>query len=114
MPDPIEVRKVPIESVTDASGLSRLIADGVIEAERVLAVIGKTEGNGGVNDYTRILADRAFRQVLAENGHPSPESVPLVWSGGTDGILSPPTPPSSPPRPTRRRPTSRGCRSASR
>ncbi|PZG07238.1 ring-opening amidohydrolase [Nonomuraea aridisoli] len=89
MPDPIEVRKVPIESVTDASGLSRLIADGVIEAERVLAVIGKTEGNGGVNDYTRILADRAFREVLAEHGHPAPESVPLVWSGGTDGILSP-------------------------
>ncbi|MFC7099888.1 ring-opening amidohydrolase [Nonomuraea rubra] len=89
MPDPIEVRKVPIESVTDASGLSRLIADGVIEAGRVLAVIGKTEGNGGVNDYTRILADRAFREVLAEHGHPAPESVPLVWSGGTDGILSP-------------------------
>lgn len=89
MPDPIEVRKVPIESVTDASGLSRLIADGVIEADRVLAVVGKTEGNGGVNDYTRILADRAFREVLAEHGHPAPESVPLVWSGGTDGILSP-------------------------
>ncbi|TYB68624.1 ring-opening amidohydrolase [Nonomuraea sp. PA05] len=89
MPDPIEVRKVPIESVTDASGLARLIADGVIEADRVLAVIGKTEGNGGVNDYTRILADRAFREVLATHGHPSPESVPLVWSGGTDGILSP-------------------------
>jgi cyanuric acid amidohydrolase len=89
MPDPIEVRKVPIESVTDASGLSRLIADGVIEADRVLAVIGKTEGNGGVNDYTRILADRAFREVLAEHGHPAPDSVPLVWSGGTDGVLSP-------------------------
>ncbi|MGN9844676.1 ring-opening amidohydrolase [Nonomuraea sp. H19] len=89
MPDPIEVRKVPIESVTDASGLSRLITDGVIEAHRVLAVIGKTEGNGGVNDYTRILADRAFRAVLTEHGHPAPESVPLVWSGGTDGVLSP-------------------------
>ncbi|GAA2895599.1 ring-opening amidohydrolase [Streptosporangium fragile] len=89
MPEPIEVRKVPIESVTDASGLARLIDDGVIEAHRVLAVIGKTEGNGGVNDYTRILADRAFREVLAEKGHPSPESVPLVWSGGTDGVLSP-------------------------
>ncbi|MCF6476108.1 ring-opening amidohydrolase [Nonomuraea sp. MG754425] len=89
MPDPIEVRKVPIESVTDASGLARLFADGVIEAERVLAVVGKTEGNGGVNDYTRILADRAFREVLAEHGHPAPENVPLVWSGGTDGILSP-------------------------
>ncbi|GII05879.1 cyanuric acid amidohydrolase [Planobispora takensis] len=89
MPEPIEVRKVAIESVTDASGLERLIDDGVIEAHRVLAVIGKTEGNGGVNDYTRILADRAFREVLAAKGHPSPESVPLVWSGGTDGVLSP-------------------------
>ncbi|MEU9830669.1 ring-opening amidohydrolase [Streptosporangium sp. NPDC048047] len=89
MPEPIEVRKVAIESVTDASGLARLIDDGVIEAHRVLAVIGKTEGNGGVNDYTRILADRAFREVLAARGHPSPESVPLVWSGGTDGVLSP-------------------------
>ncbi len=57
MPDPIEVRKVPIESVTDASGLARLIDDGVLEADRVLAVIGKTEGNGGVNDYTRLLTE---------------------------------------------------------
>ena len=92
MPDPIEVRKVPIESVTDASGLARLIDDGVIEADRVLAVIGKTEGNGGVNDYTRILADRAFREVLLAKGTRDAEEVgrvPLVWSGGTDGVLSP-------------------------
>ncbi|MEU4327228.1 ring-opening amidohydrolase [Nonomuraea dietziae] len=89
MPEPIEVRKVAIESVTDASGLEKLIDDGVIEAHRVLAVVGKTEGNGGVNDYTRILADTAFRGVLARKGHPAPESVPLVWSGGTDGVLSP-------------------------
>ncbi|WP_055481143.1 ring-opening amidohydrolase [Sphaerimonospora mesophila] len=92
MPDPIEVRKVAIESVTDASGLARLIDDGVIEADRVLAVIGKTEGNGGVNDYTRILADRAFREVLIAKGTRTPEEVaqvPLVWSGGTDGALSP-------------------------
>ncbi|GIH60541.1 MULTISPECIES: ring-opening amidohydrolase [Microbispora] len=92
MPDPIEVRKVPIESVTDASGLARLIDDGVIEADRVLAVIGKTEGNGGVNDYTRILADRAFREVLVAKGTRTADEVaqvPLVWSGGTDGVLSP-------------------------
>ncbi|MCW2940409.1 MAG: ring-opening amidohydrolase [Actinomycetia bacterium] len=92
MPDPIEVRKVPIESVTDAAGLARLIDDGVIEADRVVAVIGKTEGNGGVNDYTRILADRAFREVLLAKGTRTAEEisqVPLVWSGGTDGVLSP-------------------------
>lgn len=92
MPDPIEVRKVPIESVSDASGLSKLIDDGVIEADRVIAVVGKTEGNGGVNDYTRIIADRAFREVLVAKGtRPMAEvkQIPVVWSGGTDGILSP-------------------------
>jgi cyanuric acid amidohydrolase len=92
VPEPIEVRKVAIESVTDASGLERLIDDQVIEADRVVAVIGKTEGNGGVNDYTRILADRAFREVLVAKGTRSPAEVaelPVVWSGGTDGVLSP-------------------------
>ncbi|MEO3823594.1 ring-opening amidohydrolase [Actinomadura sp. B10D3] len=92
MPDPIEVRKIPIESVTDASGLARLIDDGVLEADRVLAVVGKTEGNGGVNDYTRLLADRAFREVLLARGTRTADEVarvPLVWSGGTDGVLSP-------------------------
>src|SRR3954453_4841700 len=92
MPDPVEVRKVAMDGVTDASGLAKLIDDGVIEADRVLAVVGKTEGNGGVNDYTRILADRAFREVLVAKGTRTPEEaaqVPLVWSGGTDGVLSP-------------------------
>ncbi len=92
MPEPIEVRKVPIKHVSDASGLAELIEGGVIEADRVLAVIGKTEGNGGVNDYTRIIADRAFREVLTELGTRSPadvREVPIVWSGGTDGVISP-------------------------
>ena len=39
-----------------------------MEADRVVAIIGKTEGNGGVNDYTRIIADRAFREVLVAKG----------------------------------------------
>jgi len=92
MPEPIEVRKVAIKHVSDASGFAALIDDGVIEADRVVAVIGKTEGNGGVNDYTRIIADRAFREVLVEKGSRSAEEakqVPIVWSGGTDGVISP-------------------------
>src|SRR3989337_2729147 len=89
---PIEVHKVAIESVSDASGLARLIDEGVLEADRVVAVIGKTEGNGGVNDYTRIIADRAFREVIAAKGTRSADEVgqiPIVWSGGTDGVISP-------------------------
>ena len=92
MPEPIEVRKVPIQHVSDASGLAELIDTGVMEADRVIAVIGKTEGNGGVNDYTRIIADRAFREVILEKGSRSADEVkqiPIVWSGGTDGVISP-------------------------
>ena len=92
MPDPIEVRKLPLKNVSDASGLAELIDAGELEADRVIAVVGKTEGNGGVNDYTRIIADRAFREVLVEKGSRAEEDVrqvPFVWSGGTDGVLSP-------------------------
>ncbi|HEX9622863.1 MAG TPA: ring-opening amidohydrolase, partial [Streptosporangiaceae bacterium] len=92
MPEPIEVRKVPLHNVSDASELAKLIDDGVLEADRVIAVIGKTEGNGGVNDYTRLLADRAFRDVLTAKGTRTSQQVkqiPIVWSGGTDGVISP-------------------------
>ena len=88
----IEVRKVVLESVGDASGLAALIDDGVFDADGVVAVVGKTEGNGGVNDFTRILADQAFRKVLMEKGTRPVEvvdEIPMVWSGGTDGILTP-------------------------
>src|SRR3978361_2550721 len=92
MPAPIEVRKVPLHNVSDASELAALIDSAVMDADRIVAVIGKTEGNGGVNDYTRIIADRAFREVLLEKGSRSKEEVgqvPIVWSGGTDGVISP-------------------------
>jgi len=91
VPEAIEVRKVPLHSVADASELATLIDDDVMEAHRVVAIIGKTEGNGGVNDYTRIIADRAFREVLVAKGAPEDQvrQLPIVWSGGTDGVISP-------------------------
>jgi cyanuric acid amidohydrolase len=89
VPEAIEVRKVPLHHVSDASELEKLIRDGVIDADRVVAVVGKTEGNGGVNDYTRIIADRAFREILAAHGARDVLAIPIVWSGGTDGVLSP-------------------------
>jgi barbiturase len=88
----IEVAKVELKSVQDASGLEACIRKGQFTADQVIAVIGKTEGNGGVNDFTRILADQAFRRVLAKNGR-RPEAeiaqIPMVWSGGCDGVITP-------------------------
>jgi ring-opening amidohydrolase-like protein len=76
----------------DASGFERLVREGAVDPDTVVAVIGKTEGNGGVNDFTRILADRAYRDVLRQHGKRDEDAIraiPMVWSGGTDGILCP-------------------------
>jgi ring-opening amidohydrolase-like protein len=88
----IEVAKVILAHVQDASGLEARILAGQFSADEVVAVIGKTEGNGGVNDFTRILADNAFRAALAKHGTRGAEAirgVPMVWSGGCDGVITP-------------------------
>ncbi|HXW40052.1 MAG TPA: ring-opening amidohydrolase [Xanthobacteraceae bacterium] len=88
----IEVAKVELKNVQDAAGMEALIAKGQFKADEVIAVIGKTEGNGGVNDFTRILADQAFRAVLRKLGARSDTAVaqiPMVWSGGCDGVITP-------------------------
>jgi barbiturase len=88
----VEVAKVELKSVQDASGLEACIARGQFAADEVIAVIGKTEGNGGVNDFTRILADQAFRGVLQKHGKRSEAeivAIPMVWSGGCDGVITP-------------------------
>ena len=90
-PSPSRSARSRSTASSDASELAKLIDDGVMDASRVIAIIGKTEGNGGVNDYTRIIADRAFREVLVAKGAPADQvkQVPIVWSGGTDGDHQP-------------------------
>src|ERR1700735_1329600 len=87
----IEVAKVELKNVQDASGVETAIRNGQFKADEVIAVIGKTEGNGGVNDFTRILAHQAFRKVLRKHGssEQAVEQIPMVWSGGCDGVITP-------------------------
>jgi cyanuric acid amidohydrolase len=88
----VEAVKVELKNVQDASGLEEAIRAGRMTADQVVAVIGKTEGNGGVNDFTRILADQAFRRVLQKLGTRDAAAVarvPMVWSGGCDGVITP-------------------------
>ena len=47
---------------------------------------------GRVNDFTRILADQAFRAVLLKLGtrdERAVKAIPMVWSGGCDGVITP-------------------------
>ncbi|WGD54043.1 ring-opening amidohydrolase [Bradyrhizobium sp. CB1650] len=77
----------------DVSGLMTIIDSGAIDPTSILAILGKTEGNGGVNDFTREYAVTALCTALAPRLHLSPQEVEqriaFVMSGGTEGVLSP-------------------------
>ena len=48
-----DVHRFSIADPSDVSGLRKAISDGMIDPSTIVAVIGKTHGNGLVNDYTR-------------------------------------------------------------
>lgn len=77
----------------DVSALARALTDGRVAAQDIVAVIGKTEGNGGVNDFTRGYFTQSLMALLARHlGVPAEvllHRVPCVLSGGTEGVLTP-------------------------
>ncbi|MCK9860215.1 ring-opening amidohydrolase [Paenibacillus sp. ATY16] len=83
------VIKVPARSPNDMSALQRHIDESLINPKEVVAVLGKTEGNGCVNDFTRGFAVLALKNLFAPYKEASAEPVSFVMSGGTEGILSP-------------------------
>jgi cyanuric acid amidohydrolase len=83
------VCRVPMRHPGDALGVTRLIDDGVLAARDLVAIFGKTEGNGCVNDFTRGYALSALSAALAPRLAIAPEAVAeriaMVMSGGTEG-----------------------------
>ncbi|MGY4286543.1 cyanuric acid amidohydrolase [Bradyrhizobium sp. LM2.7] len=77
----------------DLSELDRLIASGTVRAAEIVAIIGKTEGNGGVNDFTRGYFTQTLMALLAKHLDKPAEQlireIPCVLSGGTEGVMSP-------------------------
>jgi len=89
----IGVHKVAMASPSDVSELARLIESGEVDPAEIVALIGKTEGNGGANDFTRGFATLSYQLLLAKHLRATPDEigkrVAFVWSGGTEGVLSP-------------------------
>jgi cyanuric acid amidohydrolase len=88
----VDVVKLELASPQDTAGLEAIFRSGRFSADAIVASIGKTEGNGGVNDFSRALADITFRRCLRERGTRSAEQIaalPMVWSGGCDGVIAP-------------------------
>ena len=74
-----KVHRISASAPDDVSGIEAAIKSGQIDPAGVFAVLGKTEGNGLVNDFSRGLATTSlglfFRRYL-------PEETPTVsvWS----------------------------------
>ena len=89
----IGIHKLAMGHPGDTSALAALIAAGSVDPAEIVAVIGKTEGNGGANDFTRALATLSFSLLLSQHLGIAVEAVTkriaFVWSGGTEGVLSP-------------------------
>lgn len=89
----VDVFRVPCSGPGDLSGVQALIDAGQLDPENVVAVMGKTEGNGCVNDHTRDFAATAWCHFLASyldcTAAQVHDRVALVMSGGTEGVLSP-------------------------
>jgi cyanuric acid amidohydrolase len=67
----------------DTAPLAAAIDLGEIDPASIVAIVGKTEGNGCVNDFTRGYATLALKLLLKDG------PVAIVMSGGTEGGLSP-------------------------
>jgi cyanuric acid amidohydrolase len=89
----VDVIQIPTKGPGDVSGLMNLVDTGKIEPASILAILGKTEGNGGVNDFTREYAVSALSVALAPyvdlSPHEVEQKIAFVMSGGTEGVLSP-------------------------
>ena len=88
-----DVHRFSLSDPGDVSGLRAAIEAGRIDPATIVAVIGKTPGNGLVNDYTRGYLTLSLALLIGETTGETPDAVrarvPFVFSGGTEGVLSP-------------------------
>jgi cyanuric acid amidohydrolase len=87
------VFRLPTVSPDDLGGLLALLDSGELQPQDIRAILGKTEGNGCVNDFTRAFALAALKSALAGPlgcaASEVSERIAIVMSGGTEGGLSP-------------------------
>ena len=83
------VHRISAAAPNDTGGIERAIADGRIHPDGIVAILGKTEGNGNVNDFTRGFATQSLTLMLEKHLDARARDVCLVMSGGTEGGMAP-------------------------
>ena len=84
-----KVHRISASAPNDVSGIESAIASGRIDPAGIVAILGKTEGNGNVNDFTRGYATLALTLALEKHIGAGAKDVCLVMSGGTEGAMAP-------------------------
>jgi cyanuric acid amidohydrolase len=85
-----KVHRISARGPDDVEGIASAVAAGSIDPAGVIAVFGKTEGNGCVNDFSRGFATLALSSFFAEKiGKQSAQRICYVMSGGTEGGMAP-------------------------
>jgi len=70
-----QVFRIATRHPGDVIGLISLLNKGELRAEDIVAIFGKTEGNGCVNDFTRAYAVSALSTALADQIGCAPSEV---------------------------------------
>src|SRR5258707_458760 len=84
------VHRISAASPDDVSGIEAAIAAGRIDPRGIIAIFGKTEGNGLVNDFSRGFANQSLLSMLRKFlSDEAACQVCLVMSGGTEGAMAP-------------------------
>jgi cyanuric acid amidohydrolase len=85
--------RIAMAGPADMTGLDALIKDGTLDPHHIAAILVKTEGNGGVNDFTREYTCATMASTLAPYLRATiaqvERRIAMVVSGGTEGVLSP-------------------------
>lgn len=84
-----KVHRISAAAPDDVSGIEAAIARGDIQPAGILAIFGKTEGNGCVNDFSRGFAVQSLSLLLRRHVGAAADEVCLVMSGGTEGGMAP-------------------------
>jgi cyanuric acid amidohydrolase len=88
-----DVHRFSLSDPSDVSGLRDAIESGHVSPARIACVIGKTHGNGLVNDYTRGYLSLSLARLIGSHLDLEAEAVlarvPFIFSGGVEGVLSP-------------------------
>src|ERR1043166_1381622 len=85
-----KLHRLSANAPDDVSGIEAAIAAKRIDPAGIVAIFGKTEGNGLVNDFSRGLATQSLGLMLERHlPRERAAEVCLVMSGGTQGAMAP-------------------------